>query len=230
MTKCDGVKGLVLASHCTNLSGNIGGNDNAEIHQPIRFAFSNANRVVDEIIDPNLSYFSSNGCDGYPCRYSDAAFAEMRSSSNIDLGRIAKPEAVNDRDVNPVGATFSITREGTAQVGDSIYIIRRSSGWLTGEVTDMCVTSRVDGAHDGSEARILCVGEFEIDSDSDDPSGGDSGAPVMEHLSGSNVSLLGTLFSGDANDGVYYYSQVGLIYSELGEGSNLTWDSCVSGC
>lgn len=43
VTRRDGVKGMVLASHCTNTSGSIGGNDSAQIHQPVRIPFSNTN-------------------------------------------------------------------------------------------------------------------------------------------------------------------------------------------
>ena len=228
VTKRSNVKGVILASHCTNTDDNIGGVDDAEVHQPNRIPFSNTNKVAYETIDPLLSVMWGNGCDGYHCRFSDAAFARTLSSATIDLGKVAKPEAVNDRDVDPVGTTFSVTREGTAQVGDSIYLVGRTGGWLSGEVTDTCTTSSVPGGHDGQEVKILCVGEFEIDSNSNDPVGGDSGAPVLEPLSGNNVSLLGTFFSGDSDDGRYYYSQVGLIYSELGNHNQ--WDSCTSGC
>lgn len=228
VTKRSNVKGMALASHCTNPDGDIGGPDDAEIHQPNKIPLSNTNKIADETIDPYLSIMYGNGCEGYYCRFSDAAFARMLSSASIDLGKIAKPEAVNDRDVDPVGTTFSVTREGTAQVGDSIYLIGRTKGWLTGKITDICTTASVPSGDNAEEVRILCVGEFEMDSNSNSPALGDSGAPVMEPLSGNNVSLVGTFFSGNSSDGIYYYSQIGLIYSELGSGKR--WDSCVSGC
>ena len=118
---------------------------------------------------------------------------------------------------------FAESVSDTRRVAKRLY-----GGWLSGEVTDTCTTSSVPGGHDGQEVKILCVGEFEMDSNSNDPVGGDSGAPVLEPLSVNNVSLLGTFFSGDSDDGRYYYSQVGLIYSELGNHNQ--WDSCTSGC
>jgi hypothetical protein len=81
----------------------------------------------------------------------------MRSGFAIDKGKIAKPEAVNDRDVNPAGTTFSVTREGTAQVGDAIYLIGRTSGWLTGVITDMCTVAGVPGAHDDMVVLAMTV-------------------------------------------------------------------------
>ena len=65
--------------------------------------------------------------------------------------------------------------------------------------------------------------------DSSDPSGGDSGAPVIKLDAGNNVKLLGTLFgSSTSNPDEFVFSKIGYIYMELGQSS--TWDSCVSGC
>lgn len=55
---------------------------------------------------------------------------------------------------------------------------------------------------------------------------GDSGAPVIAPISGDDVELWGTLFSGHSN--WFHFAKLGLIYYELD--SPATWDSCVSGC
>ena len=81
-----------------------------------------------------------------------------------------------------------------------------------------------------SQVRIICITTAEVTGGSDDPAGGDSGAPVIEPDEDNEVELLGTLFAGGI--GVYSdefdFSPIGNIYMELGLSS--TWDSCVSGC
>ena len=98
---------MVLASHCTNNDSEAGQQDDSEFHQPTN-PFFGSNKVAEEQIDPPLT--SLNGClDFYICRYPDAAFALLDSEADIDLGEIAKPEDINETDVDPAGTTFRVT-------------------------------------------------------------------------------------------------------------------------
>ena len=158
-TEKSDVEGIVLASHCTNEDRDIGGVDDAEIHQPTK-PFALSNKVADETVDPSLQSMNHSQCPSdYRCRYSDAAFAEITSSQSIDLGRIAKPEAINETDVSPAGTTFRITSEGGFGIGDDIYYIGREEGWQTAEVTDTCDYSTIRTSLQGTGIRIICVGE-----------------------------------------------------------------------
>lgn len=93
VTERDDVEGLVIASHCTNEDGDIGGLDDANVHQPNDPLFG-SNIVAEETIDPELTNLSHSDClDGWECRYSDAAFAELDSDEDLDRGIRAFPGA-----------------------------------------------------------------------------------------------------------------------------------------
>ena len=79
-----------------------------------------------------------------PLPDSDAAYAELESDEDLDLGEIAKPTAIGETDVNPEGTTFSISRENAGiSVGDTVYFIGRTSGWNEAQVTDTCAFSEM---------------------------------------------------------------------------------------
>ena len=208
--------------------GDIGGLDDADVHQPNDPLFG-SNIVAEETIDPVLTNIDHDQCpSGWNCRFSDAAFAELDSDESLDLGEIAKPADIGETDIDPAGTTFEITGENTlSSVGDEIYYIGRSEVWQTAEVTDTCNYAIMNVVF---QVRIICITTAEVTGDSDDPAEGDSGAPVVEPDEDNEVELLGTLFAGGI--GVYSdefdFSPIGNIYMELSLSS--TWDSCVSGC
>ena len=85
VTERDDVEGLVIASHCTNEDGDIGGLDDADVHQPNDPLFG-SNIVAEETIDPVLTNIDYDQCpSGWNCRFSDAAFAELDSDESLDL-------------------------------------------------------------------------------------------------------------------------------------------------
>ena len=221
--------GLVVASHCTNNDGDIGGLNDANIYQPSKNLFQN-NKVAEEEIDPNLGPISSSQCPtGYKCRYSDAAFANAVSGQTLDLGHVAKPESVRSLRVDPAGTTFEITRETSSiDVGDTIYYIGATRGWRTAIVQDDCdyflVRSYIPGIREG--IRIICVGRGLSNDGGPNPASGDSGGPVIAPGTGDNVGLVGTVFGRKYSQ--FYFSKVSYIYLELGRSA--TWNSCVSGC
>ena len=229
VTERSGVDGLVVASHCTNIDGDIGGLNDAKIYQPSKNLFQN-NKVAEEEIDPTLQPISNSQCPtGYKCRYSDAAFADAVSEQTLDLGHVAKPESVGSLRVDPAGTTFEITREASGiRTGDTVYYIGATRGWRTAVVQDDCdyfqVSSYIPGIREG--VRIICVGLALPNDGQPDPASGDSGGPVISPATGDDVNLVGTVFGRTYSH--FYFSKVGYIYLELGRSD--VWNSCVSGC
>lgn len=225
VTERSDVKGLVLASHCTNDDRIVGQEDDSDFHQPNKPVFG-SNKVAEETIDPPLFL---NGCVlYYECRWSDSAFATLDSDDDIDRGKIAKPTDINETDVDPAGSTFSITSDsGSFSRGTDIYYIGRVEGLQSARITDTCVDT-ITKLRRGLEwgVMIRCAGGATMTNGSEGPSRGDSGAPVVIHTSGNNVKLIGTMFAGSTSR--FMFSRLGLIYYELGSSSS--WDSCVSGC
>ena len=229
-TERDDEEGLVLASHCTSEEKHIGGVDDAVIHQPVN-PFLGSNVVATETIDPRLGPMDHPQCDeDYYCRYSDAAFAELDEEEELDLGKVAKPTAIGETDVDPEGTTFSITSENAGiGVGDTVYFVGRTTGWNEARVTDTCSFSEVKAPVGGGVGvRIICVGRAVPLAGSVNADEGDSGSPVMEPGSGDDVSLVGTVFSHSSSGSYFHFSKIGLVYWEID--SAATWDSCTSGC
>lgn len=228
VTERAGVDGVILASHCTNDDGDIGGVDNAKISQPLRGLII-SNRVAVETIDPYLHTFTDNDqCpEDYRCRYSDAAFAKLDSGQSLDLGHVAKPEGVGETDVFPDGTTFEIIREASG-VGDEIYYVGATEGWRTGDVIDDCTYFQVRPPVGSDGIRIICVGHAVVNDGGGWPSGGDSGATVIasDDEEDVEVDLVGVLFG--RNSAQFYFARVGFIYYELG--ASETWNSCTSEC
>ena len=185
----------MVASHCTNSEGDVGGVDDANIHQPTKHLVGNGNKVAEETVDPEVNWMDHEQCEtGYYCRYSDAAFAELDSEDDINLGKVAKPTGVGETDVSPAGATFTITSEGAIGYGDDIYYISRKNGWQTARILDTCARVTVK-AKTGWEmgVRLVCMGKAVVTGSSAKPANGDSGSPVIGPLSGNSVKLLGTV-------------------------------------
>ncbi len=132
-------EGFILASHCTNEQEDIGDLDNATIHQP-NYPWIGSNVISEETIDPQTYEIDNFLClDNYHCRYSDAAYAELDSGEDLDLGRIAEPEGYNENDVDPAYETLGIVAEQAGfSVGDKVEFIGRTSGWEKAEITSTC--------------------------------------------------------------------------------------------
>ena len=100
-----------MASHCTNLFQDIGGVEGETVHQPHN-PWIGSKVVGEETIDPNLQDIDHPFCPhNYLCRYSDAAYAELDSDEDLDLGMIARPEDYGETDVNPAYETFEVVYE-----------------------------------------------------------------------------------------------------------------------
>ena len=228
-TERDGEDGIILASHCTNEFRRLWGNDSAVIHQPVNPFGPFTNTVAEETIDP-LGQASGNIlCTDfdYLCRYSDAAYAELDSDEDLDLGHIAEPEDYNTIEVSPAYDTLEIDSDsGAFSVGDEIEFIGRTSGWEKGIVTHTCFDIIVEDPQFGDPDKVVvCAGEFEAAPGYDGPDSGDSGGPVFIR-DGNNVELIGTIFFEEY--GMFYFSRIGYIYYDLD--TYATWGTCIFGC
>jgi len=192
------VTGFVTASHCSDTQGAI---DGTQYYQPL--STTTDSFIGTEIADP--AYLkNANGCPrGRKCRYSDANFSS--GAAALQLGAIAKTTGANNGSLETAGA-FTITGEGTAAVGDTANKVGRTTGWTQGTVSRTCVDTGVSG----SNIVLLC--QVFVDAI---VGGGDSGSPVFSG-SGSNVTLLGTLWGGNSAGTMFVYSPISQIKQELG--------------
>ena len=229
VTERDGEKGILLASHCTNEAQTVWGLDNAVIHQPVDPWGPLTNTVAEETIDPEGRGYGHYLCSQYDyiCRYSDAAYAELDSDEDLDLGHIAEPEDYNTIEVSPAYDTLEINSDsGNFRRNEEIEVIGRTTGWQKGIVTDTCTFVIVKEPAFGNPGKVVvCAGAFRPASGFDGPSHGDSGGPVFKR-DGNDVQLLGTLFYLGINR--YYFSKTGYIYYDLDWTAH--WDTCTAGC
>ena len=222
VTIMDGEEGMVVASHCTNTSRAVGGNNNAWQYQPD----DDEIEVGREEIDPALGHVVHDLCPSGAtnCRYSDAAYVDARDIANIiDRGKIAKPQLVGTKSVNPAYSTFSITSDlGAFHVGDTINYVGMRRGWRQGTVEDTCAQI----TYSSPSARIICTGKVSVTGNSV-PQNGDSGAPVFLHEN-NQTKILGTITGRVSGEDFSHFSKIGFIYQELDNG--VSWETCSSGC
>ena len=215
----DNVRGMITASHCTNNSSYIGGDNNANFHQPD----TSHGVAASETIDPNLYAMNHDQCDGANnCRYTDSVFSEKSSSADIDRGKIAKPQSLGSTSVSPAGNTWDISHESYPVKGRTVYFVGRDRGWRQAKVDTNCELIELNNA------KLVCMATAKTSESSDRPRSGDSGGPVFE-LSGGRAKLVGIISAKDNEDSKRFsFSKTGAIYTDLGLHS--TWDSCASGC
>jgi hypothetical protein len=192
------VASFVTNSHCTNTQGGVEG---TIYYQPTSTLAPTS--IAIEVADP--VYFKGGVCPrGKKCRYSDSSRAEYRNGTTFDLGGIA---ATNGSNLTITG-THNITNEADANrtpvsVGATVSKTGRTTGTSSGQVTNTCVNTSVQG----SQVMQLCQTFVTAAVGS-----GDSGSPVY---SGSgNVTLVGILWGGGTN--TFVFSPLRSIKDELG--------------
>ena len=93
---------MVVASHCINSEDDVGGVYHDNINQPTEPLFSN-HKVAVETVDPYLHPIDDDECPGnFRCRYSDAAFADLDSGQNLDLGRVVTPVSIGETEKDDI--------------------------------------------------------------------------------------------------------------------------------
>jgi hypothetical protein len=191
---------FITNSHCTNTQGGVEG---TQYYQPTSTASSTV--IADEVADPTYRRGQPQGCPkNKRCRYSDSSRAEYRSGISFDLGGIAATSGSN----LTITGTHNISAEADANrtpvaVGQTVSKTGRTSGTSTGQVTNTCVNTSVQG----SNIMQLCQTFVAAAVGS-----GDSGSPV--YGGSGNVTLVGILWGGGTN--TFAFSPLRSIKDELG--------------
>lgn len=198
--QASGTLSFITNSHCTT---NQGGVDGTPYWQPLQSV--DPVQIATEVADPNYSSNLSGCPAGRVCRRADASRARYDvPSSNVALGRIARTDRPG-RSLTIVG-DFSVTAEGSANVGQTVNKVGRTTGWSQGAVTNTCVTTNVSN----SNITELCQNFVSATVGS-----GDSGSPVFMISGGTNVTLVGILWGGSGSR-TFVYSPITNIEQELG--------------
>lgn len=188
--------GFITNSHCTNTQG---GTEGTVYYQPTSTAAPNA--IADEVADP--LYFKGGVCPkGKKCRYSDSSRAVYRAGVSFDLGGVAQVTGAGSLTIS---GTTNLTGESDGSrtplaVGQSASKVGRTTGLSTGNVTNTCVNTSVQG----SQIMQLCQTFVAAAVGS-----GDSGSPVY-----SGSTLVGILWGGGTNS--FAFSPLRSVKDELG--------------
>jgi hypothetical protein len=194
--------GLVTNSHCTGTVGSTG----VAFNQP-----ATGSQVGVETIDPGLftNAQDSNCPDGEACRWSDSAFITIDPNITGQIGLMAKSEHEF-----PYTQHYTIASGGGEPIcGEIVHRVGRSTGEISGEVTETCCDYQVDWssvANSPGVVTMLC--QSMVDGEHED---GDSGAPVVRKLGYYDVHLLGIHWGGPDSD-EFAFSPLDNIKWELG--------------
>jgi hypothetical protein len=190
---------FITNSHCTNVQG---GTEGTPYWQPT--STQSPGQIATEANDP--AYFSGrDGCpSGRVCRFSDASRAAYQGGAQFTLGRIAKTQKPG-RSLTITG-NFTIRREGAAVVGSTVNKVGRTTGWSQGVVTAVCANTNVSGTN----ITQLCQSFVSATVGS-----GDSGSPVFQIDSGTDVGLVGILWGGSGSRS-FVFSPLSAVENELG--------------
>ncbi len=191
---------FITASHCTDKQG---GTEGTVYYQPVSSV--DPVSIGTEVDDP--TYFRNrNGCPhGRKCRFSDAARVAYNAGVPFTFG-IAQTSGPNNGSITMTG-TLSVTGEGSAAVGATVNKIGRTTGWTQGIVTNTCVNTAVSGSN------IVQLCQTFVSAG---VGAGDSGSDVFALAGGSNVTLLGILWGGNAGGTQFVYSPISNVEQELG--------------
>jgi hypothetical protein len=190
---------FITNSHCTNVQG---GTEGTPYWQPTSSIAPT--QIATEAADP--TYFSGrDGCpSGRVCRFSDASRAAYQQGAGFTVGRIAKTQKPG-RSLTITGS-FTIGREGAAVQGSVVNKVGRTTGWSQGQVTNVCVNTNVSGTN----ITQLCQNFVSATVGS-----GDSGSPVFEIDSGTDVGLVGILWGGSGSR-TFVFSPLSQVEDEIG--------------
>ena len=211
VTTADG-PGFITASHCTSTQG---GTESTPYWQPT--SSIDPTQIATEADDPVYTKGGAQCPKGKSCRRSDASRANYvdAAASNNGLAKIARTSGVNNGDLTIVG-TFTITKDdcddgNCAEVGEAVDKIGRTTGWTSGNLTNKCVNTGVQG----SRIVQLCQNFVSAGVGS-----GDSGSDVFQVISLGTVTtgtvrLSGVLWGGSSSGTQFVYSPLANVRAEL---------------
>jgi hypothetical protein len=194
-----GVNSFITNSHCTAEQGGV---QNTPYYQPLQS--SNPTVIATEVADPAYQRGVGPGCPKNKlCRFSDASRARYSAGyTNFQGRRIARTDALGSLNYTQY---WSITGKGSPVVGQTLNKVGRTTGWTQGQVTNTCVNTGVSGT------RIVQLCQFFVSAG---VGAGDSGSPVFQIVSSSNVTLMGILWG--SGGGLFVGSPINQIEQELG--------------
>ena len=140
-----------------------------------------------------------------PASLLNANFSAGAAGVGFTVGSVAKTNGSLE-----VVDTFDITDSGLATVGQIANKVGRTTGWSQGLVTRTCTHTGV------SASNIVLLCQDFVESSVQIVAGGDSGSPVFRIAGGNRVTLLGSLWGGNASGTLFVYSPIASIESELG--------------
>ncbi|HEX5726246.1 MAG TPA: hypothetical protein VFX98_12315 [Longimicrobiaceae bacterium] len=194
----------ITNSHCTGRQGGVQGT----VHYQ-SLASQAGSRIGVEVADP--VYATGGSCPkGKTCRFSDSSRGLYDAGVLFSLGRVARTTSsgnlTGSLTIDASNPFLTITGKGSPPVvGQSVSKVGRTSGWTTGNVTNTCVNTSVQG----SKVMLYCqtfVAAGVL--------GGDSGSPVF--TGSGNVSLVGILWGGNSAGNSFVMSPIGQVEQELG--------------
>jgi hypothetical protein len=187
---------FVTNSHCTNRQG---GTEGTVYYQPTSTVAPGA--IAVEVNDP--VYFKGGVCPkGKKCRYSDSSLARYNAGVTFNLGGIAQTSGSNLNITGTVNIAAEATGTAPVPVGGSVTKVGRTTGTSTGNVTNTCVNTSVQGG----QVMQLCQTFV-----SAAVGGGDSGSSVR-----SGSTLVGILWGGNSSGTQFVFSPLASIKQELG--------------
>jgi len=197
---------FITNSHCTSTQGGV---EDTPYWQPLSSV--NPVQIATEVEDPGYKKNLAGCPRGRKCRLSDASRARYDNGTDFVLGAIARPSVgPNAGSVAWSGATFTITAEGTATVGQTVNKVGRTTGWTQGTVTATNVATGVSGTN------IVQLGQTFVEAGGAQVvAGGDSGSQVFMGTGG-NVTLVGLLWGGNGPGTLFVYSPIANVEAELG--------------
>jgi hypothetical protein len=193
-----GQAGFVTNAHCSDDEWNL---DGTLYHQPASHA-----PIGTEAVDPR-----GWGCEiFFKCRNSDANI--VRTSVPVDVGFVARTLGSNNGSIqiDAERPRFMITAMSRVYGGETIHMIGRTSGWLTGRVTHTCTNFKK--TWEGRWHDVLCS-----DVSNQNVQAGDSGSPMFLWDGVSDqITLVGIMF---ARTGIWdhtFFSPIHGIERDLG--------------
>jgi hypothetical protein len=185
--------GFLMPSHCTIQPFAF---DTTTYYQERRHSGTGYYLIGWGLTDPPLFTCWE---DAQGCRNSDAAVALYGTWVTHALGRIARPASRNsswpyEYHLASPDSVFEIVGEFDWAIdGEIMEKVGRTTSWTGGSVIDGCLTVGVNPEGSPNRHSIRCA--MHVDAEAGQ---GDSGAPVFEITSGTQVELRGTVFASDS--------------------------------
>ena len=215
----NGVRGMVIASHCTGNSTAAGGVESRRVLETCEPG-EGCIPVRVEVFDPKYKSCTSPSGSKVWCRKSDTAFIKYDSRlpssfaiAHTGLTRRAVGGSWGSITMPTLGSRFKVGYMGLRsriERGMILDKVGRTTGWTAGKVVAVCLDGYSTTVIGNYRRYYPCSNAFNGGA-----SGGDSGAPVFKYLDGPEVSLFGIAFTSTGSS-VTWFNDMSAIQSEMG--------------